>query len=68
MAGTDVVHAFDVLRKAFHIFTRDQCMLIGMLCWSLWTCRNKRVWERANRLDFGVQATAMHLLNDWRKA
>lgn len=35
LVDDDDVQAFDVLRKAFQIYTREQCVKIGMLCWSL---------------------------------
>lgn len=58
----------DVFVRVFHAINRDQCALIGMVCWILWNHRNKWVWERANSSAFGVKATALNLLADWRRA
>lgn len=66
MASND--KAFEVLVKAFSSATREQCVQIGMICWSLWNRRNKWVWERANGSVFGVKAAAMNLLTDWVEA
>lgn len=46
--------AFDVLRRSFAVCIRDECVLIGMICWSVWNRRNKWVWERVNGSVFGV--------------
>lgn len=49
---------FVVLQRAFDVCTKDQCVFIGMLCWSIWNRRNKWVWEKANGSVFGVRAAA----------
>lgn len=38
--------AFEVLLKAFSSANREQCVQIGMFCWSLWKRRNNWVWEK----------------------
>lgn len=60
--------AFMVLRNAFDRCTKEQCVFIGMLCWSIWNRRNKWVWEKANGSVFGVRAAATNLLKDWQEA
>lgn len=59
---------FAVLSRCFSTCTRDQCVLIGMIGWSIWHRRNKWVWERANGSVFGVVAAARNLLYDWKEA
>lgn len=39
-----------------------------MVCWSLWSCRNRWVWDRNNGSVFGVRSTASHLLREWTEA
>lgn len=59
---------FDILRRSFAQCNKAKCVLIGMLCWSLWNRRNNWVWDKANGSAFGVKAAAYNLLNDWREA
>lgn len=59
---------FDILVRVFQVVTRDQCAMIGMVCWSLWNRRNKWVWERVNGSAFGTKAAAVNLLVEWRRA
>ena len=59
---------FDVLQRVFACGTRDQVVLIALLCWNIWNRRNKWVWDKVNMSVFGVQEGAMNLLYDWRKA
>lgn len=66
-----VVHndtVMTVLKRVINTSTRDQFLMIGVLCWSLWSIRNKWVWERVNTSVFGVKAMALNLVSDWRKA
>lgn len=57
-----------VIIRSFEGCTRDHCVLVGMVCWALWSRRNNSIWNGANGLAFGVKASAMNLLNDWREA
>lgn len=66
LARDDVGQVFDVLRKVFQMYSREQCVQIGILCWSLWNRCNKWVWDKVNSLVFGVQAASMNLLHDWK--
>ncbi|XP_074327489.1 uncharacterized protein LOC141665402 [Apium graveolens] len=54
------------IMRAFEIYTRERCVLLGMICWSLWNSRNNWVWEKANGSAFGVKASTLNLLQDWR--
>lgn len=60
--------SFDVLRHSFAACTRDEWVLIGMICWSVWNRKNKWVWERVNGSVFGVIVAARNLLCYWREA
>lgn len=53
---------FDMLVHIFQVLTRDQCAMFGIVCWSLWYCRNNWVWNRVNGSAFGVKSTAVSLL------
>ncbi|XP_074333675.1 putative ribonuclease H protein At1g65750 isoform X1 [Apium graveolens] len=57
-----------VIRHMFENCSREQCVQVGMVCWSLWNRRNKWVWEKINGSAFGVKAAANNLLRDWREA
>lgn len=59
---------FLVLRNLFSACTRNQCVLVCMICWSIWNRRNKWNWDRANESVFGVRAAATNLLHDWQEA
>lgn len=59
---------FGVLLRVFQNCSKDQCVMVEMLCWSLWNRMNRWVWERVNGSIFGVRAAAVNMLNDWRKA
>lgn len=45
---------FSVIRRLFDSSSREQCVMLGMICWSLWNRRNNWVWEKANGSAFGV--------------
>lgn len=60
--------AFDVIRRFFDGCSREQCVLLGMVCWGIWNRRNKWVWDKANGSVFRVKSAALNLLQDWREA
>ncbi|XP_017217366.2 uncharacterized protein LOC108194940 [Daucus carota subsp. sativus] len=57
-----------VLQKVFEQGTKDQCVEIAMLCWSIWNRRNRWVWDHVNGSVFGVKNIATHLLREWTEA
>ena len=57
-----------VFKRVFRTGTREQCVMLGLFCWSMWFRRNKWVWDKATMSVFGVKAMALNMLNDWRKA
>lgn len=57
---------FDILQRIFSAGTREQLVLVALMCWNLWNRRNKWVWEKINVSGFGVRQGAMNLLSDWR--
>lgn len=57
-----------VIRHVFNNCSREQCVQMGMVCWSLWNRRNQWVWNKVNGSAFGVKAAALNLLRDWREA
>lgn len=69
-----LVHCFPhetpsaVLERVFEQGTKEQCVEISMLCWSIWNRRNKWVWDHANGSVFRVRNTYSHLLREWMEA
>ncbi|KAL8107899.1 hypothetical protein AgCh_024343 [Apium graveolens] len=58
----------DTFKRLFRTGTKEQCVLVAVLYWSLWNRRNKWVWDKIDMLVFGTKAAALNLLTDWRKA
>ncbi|KAL8107325.1 hypothetical protein AgCh_023940 [Apium graveolens] len=58
----------DIFKRIFSAGTKDQSVLVAVLCWSLWNRRNKWVWDKIDMSVFGTKAAALNLLADWRKA
>lgn len=54
--------SLNVIYRCFSIGSREQCVLIGMIGWSIWNRRNKSLWEKVNGSVFGVLAAAHNLL------
>lgn len=61
-------NVLEVFKNIFRTCSREQCVLIGVLSWSLWNRRNRWVWDRVNTSVFGVKASATNLLADWKRA
>lgn len=59
---------FDLFRRVFARCNREQCGLMGLICWSMWNRRNKWIWVKVNMSVFGVKANALNLLTAWKKA
>lgn len=57
-----------VLQRVFDMINKDQCALVGLLCWGLWYRRNQWVWEHVNQSVFGMKSMAFNMLTDWKKA
>ncbi|KAL8158239.1 hypothetical protein AgCh_002800 [Apium graveolens] len=45
----------------------DTLAFILMVCWNLWSPRNRWVWDKVSVSEFGVQATAMSMMYEWRQ-
>lgn len=60
--------AFTVFNRMFAAGNRERCVQIGMLAWAIWNRRNKWVWDRVNGSAFGVKASAVNFLMEWREA
>lgn len=60
-------NAKEILRQLFQLCTKEKLALITTVCWSLWNRRNRWVWDKVSVTEFGVKATAMTLLAEWRK-
>lgn len=58
----------EVLKSVCDRGTREQGVLVVLFCWSLWTRRNKWLWEKINVSVFGVKSMALNLLAEWRNA
>lgn len=57
-----------VLKRVFTTATIDQCALVGLFCWGLWSRRNKWAWEKINMSVFGVKNMALNMLVEWSRA
>lgn len=58
---------FDIFQTLFNTCTRERVMWIVIMCWSLWTRRNRWVWDRVMGSAFGTYSAAVNLLNDWKR-
>lgn len=57
-----------VIKRVFSSENKDECVMVGFLRWSLWSRRNKWVWDKVNTSAFGVKAMALNLVADWKRA
>ncbi|XP_074323203.1 uncharacterized protein LOC141660141 [Apium graveolens] len=57
-----------MIRNVFDKVSKEQCVQLGMVCWSLWNRRNNWVWNKVNGSAIGVMAAVSNLLRDWREA
>ena len=57
-----------IFTRAFENGTREQCVEIAMICWSLRNRMNRWVWERINGSVFGVRHSAINFLAEWKEA
>ena len=53
-----------VIQQLVNTCTREKLALIVMICWNLWNRWNKWVGEKVSTSAFGVQATAMNMLDE----
>lgn len=58
--------AFDILLRVFSAGTREQLVLVALLCWNLENRRNKWALEKINMSGFGVRQRVMNLWSDRR--
>ncbi|KAL8094866.1 hypothetical protein AgCh_036398 [Apium graveolens] len=66
-----VIQGGSILATFKHLFstgTMEQCILVVVVCWSLWNRRNKWVWSKVEMSVFGTKSAAVNLLADWRRA
>lgn len=57
----------DILKRILLTGDKEKCVMVGLFCWSLWTRRNKWIWDRVNMSIFGVKVMAFNMLADWRR-
>lgn len=57
-----------LLKRVFEVGTQEQAVMVGLLCWALWSRRNKWIWERVNMSIFGIKAMELNLVSDWKRA
>ena len=58
----------EVFKRLLTTATKEQNVLVVMLCWSIWNRRNKWVWDRIDMSVFGTRMAAVNLLMDWKRA
>lgn len=57
-----------ILQQVFRSGTKEQLVMVGLVCWNLWNRRNCWVWDRLNTSVFGVKGRTYNMLEDWKKA
>ncbi|XP_074374083.1 uncharacterized protein LOC141714463 [Apium graveolens] len=57
-----------LLQRVFSTGSRDQVVMVGLVCWNLWNRRNSWVWSHANTSVFGVKVKSYNMLTDWTRA
>ena len=62
----DVV--FDILKHIFDTGSIEEGVMVGLFCWSLWTRRNKWLWNKVNMSVFGLKAMTFRMITDLRRA
>lgn len=60
--------AYNSFTRVCQQYTKEQCVEIAMICWSLWNRRNNWIWKRANGSVFGVRNHASQMLVEWKEA
>lgn len=58
----------DIFQRMFQAGSKEQCGLIGLLCWGLWSRRNKWMWEKINTSVFGVKSMVFSMLAEWQQS
>lgn len=56
----------NVMRRIFQTGSKDQILMVGLLCWNLWQRRNSWVWSHVNMSNFGVRSKACSMLQEWQ--
>uniref|UniRef100_A0A803NL91 Reverse transcriptase zinc-binding domain-containing protein n=1 Tax=Cannabis sativa TaxID=3483 RepID=A0A803NL91_CANSA len=56
------------LDEIFSRFVDGERMLISMVAWALWKCRNDLVWDNKNKSTGEVVTLATTVLNQWQSA
>jgi len=55
---------FHVLARLFQV----QCSLFATILWSIWKCRNLRLWQQVTETAVQVYERATNMLDDWKHA
>ena len=59
---------FEHFKRLFNNGSKEQHVLLALICWSLWNRRNKWVWNRAAVSVFGTTSAVVSLLVSWKEA
>jgi len=51
-----------------HNLSSGQCELMATIMWSLWKCRNMKLWQQQFEIDSQVLQRATHVLEEWQTA
>lgn len=57
-----------IFEQIFVASTKEQSVMVGLMCWSLWVRMNKWLWDKINMSTFGIKAMALNLVSDWKRA
>ena len=58
----------DLIFTLLQILSSGQCELMATIMWSLWKCRNMKLWQQQLETDSQVFQRATHVLEEWRTA
>lgn len=55
-------------KRLFATGSTEQCVMLMLICWSIWNRRNNWLWNKVETSVFGTVNGAMNLLSDWKAA
>ncbi|XP_074360438.1 uncharacterized protein LOC141700630 [Apium graveolens] len=59
---------FEQFKRLFNNGSKEQCVFLALICWSMWNRRNKWVWNQVAVSVFGLTNVTISLLASWKVA
>lgn len=56
-----------MVKRLFSNASTERCVIIALMCWSIWNRRNRWVWNKIAMSVFGTKMAALNLLAYWKK-